>query len=154
MDSVGLNLGAHTLAEVRLASLLCQRFPAIEQIRFCNSGTEANLYALSVARMTTGKQKVVVFEGGYHGGLLSFGHGISGNVVDRDDWLLTPYHDGNALEALLDNHADEVAAIIVEPMQGAGGCLPATQEFLRKTQSLAATVSQSTHSFVTVLTNS
>lgn len=80
-----------------------------------------------------------MFDGGYHGGVLSFGHGISPNNVDQDDWVLGQYNDVEGIKALIKNTPD-VAAIIVEGMQGAGGCIPASPEFLRAIQETAAKV--------------
>jgi len=125
----GWNLGGHGRMEARLARLICDRFPSIDLVRFTNSGTEANLMALGTARAATGQGTVLVFHGGYHGGVLYFGGGgIPINVPYR--WLLGRYNDpANAL-ALARAHADDLAAILVEPMQGSGGCLPGTPEFL------------------------
>lgn len=136
-NEVGLNLGASTVAEARLAKTICHRIPSIEQLRFCNSGTEANLYALSVAREVTGRSKVIVFEGGYHGGLLYFGHGIAANTVDKQDWVLGRYNDTEAAKQLIAQHREEAAAVLVEPMQGSGGCIPGTAEFLHALQDAA-----------------
>ena len=69
----GINLTGHNMLEGRLARLICERFPQIEQLRFTNSGTEANLMALTAALHFTGRKKIVVFSGGYHGGVLGFG---------------------------------------------------------------------------------
>src|SRR5436305_6899314 len=69
----GIVLGAPNRYETQLASAICARFPSVELLRFCNSGTEANLFALSLARVATGKPAVMVFEGGYHGGAFYFG---------------------------------------------------------------------------------
>ena len=135
-ENVGVNLGATTLQEARLAETLCQRFHSIEKIRFCNSGTEANLYALSIARHVTGKRKVIAFRGGYHGGVFSFSNGVAKNNVDRDDWILGTYNDVEGVKSLIRDSAD-VAAVIVEAMQGAGGCIPATLEFLKAVQESA-----------------
>src|ERR671935_2247318 len=71
----GIVLGAPNLYEGRLAAAVCDRFPSIELIRFCNSGTEANLFAVSLARAATGGRAVMVFEGGYHGGVFLFKDG-------------------------------------------------------------------------------
>lgn len=67
----GLNLSAHTQLEARLATLIVERFGCIEQVRFTNSGTEANLLALAAARAYTGRDGVIAFNGAYHGGVLS-----------------------------------------------------------------------------------
>ncbi|EXJ85987.1 glutamate-1-semialdehyde 2,1-aminomutase [Capronia coronata CBS 617.96] len=136
-DQLGVNLGAHNLEEAKLASLLCSRFQSIEHIRFCNSGTEANLYALSVARKVTGKRKVIAFTGGYHGGVLGFAHGVSENTVDPGDWVLGSYNDQANLSSLFESH-DDIAAVIVEAMQGAGGSIPGDLGFLQSIQSLSA----------------
>ncbi|KAL3427199.1 glutamate-1-semialdehyde 2,1-aminomutase [Phlyctema vagabunda] len=128
-DNVGMNLGGTTREETQLAELICERFPHIQQLRFCNSGTEANIYALSIARHITGRRKVIAFGGGYHGGVLSFGHGIAENNVDKDDWVLGKFNDAASAKALIES-TTEGAAVIVEAMQGAGGCVPATTEFL------------------------
>ncbi|KAI9372365.1 pyridoxal phosphate-dependent transferase [Aspergillus egyptiacus] len=137
MSKVGVNLGAPTDAESHFASALCERFRSIEQVRFCNSGTEANLYALSIARHATGKSKVIVFEGAYHGGVLSFGHGVASNTVDRDDWILGRYNDAAGMKRLISENKDVAAAVLVEPMQGAAGCIPGTAEFLHAVQDAA-----------------
>ncbi|KAH8175170.1 aminotransferase class-III domain-containing protein [Sarocladium implicatum] len=135
-DEVGISFGASNTQEVELARLICHRFTSIQQVRFCNSGTEANLYALSVARQVTGKRKVIAFKGGYHGGVLSFAHGIANNTVDRDDWVLGAFNNVDEARELISGTPD-VAAVIVEAMQGAGGCLPASVEFLETIQATA-----------------
>src|SRR3954462_5473019 len=71
----GMVFGAPNRYEGVLAHAVCERFPGIDLVRFCNSGTEANLLALSLARHVTGRAKVLVFEGGYHGGVFYFGPG-------------------------------------------------------------------------------
>src|SRR5882757_2304313 len=73
----GLNLSGHNHIEAELARVVCQRFPSIDLVRFTNSGTEANLMALGAAKAFTGRRKIMVFEGGYHGGVLSFPPGGS-----------------------------------------------------------------------------
>ena len=73
----GFVLGAPNRYEGVLAEAICERFPSIELVRFCNSGTEANLLALSLCRAVTGRAGVLVFSGAYHGGILLFAHGIS-----------------------------------------------------------------------------
>src|SRR5688572_6039013 len=71
----GINLSGHNRLEAELAAIVCARFSSIEQVRFTNSGTEANLLALAAAIVHTGRKKVLVFQGAYHGGVLSFGAG-------------------------------------------------------------------------------
>ncbi|MFT7674419.1 MAG: glutamate-1-semialdehyde 2,1-aminomutase, partial [Gammaproteobacteria bacterium] len=95
----GVNLSAHNPDEIELARLVCDRFPSIDKVRFTNSGTEANLLAISIARFITGRKKVLVFEGGYHGGLLYFrGGGIAINAPF--DYLVADYNDIEATRAL------------------------------------------------------
>jgi glutamate-1-semialdehyde 2,1-aminomutase len=125
----GWNLGGHGVMEARLARLICDRFPSIDLVRFCNSGTEANLMALGTAAAVTGRRSMMVFDGGYHGGVLYFGGGgIPINVPY--DWVLCPYNDAAQAANLIDRHRDGLAAILVEPMLGSGGCIPAEREFL------------------------
>ncbi|KAK7521226.1 glutamate-1-semialdehyde 2,1-aminomutase [Phyllosticta citriasiana] len=138
IESVGLNLGAATAQEVAYARLLCERF-RLDRVRFCNSGTEANLHALAAARRFTGRRKVVVFEGGYHGAVLSFGHGVAANNVDAGNWVLARYNDVDSTQAVIEQTAD-VAAVLVEGMQGAGGCIPASRHFLHAVQEAATKV--------------
>jgi glutamate-1-semialdehyde 2,1-aminomutase len=125
----GISRGAHTRYEVDLAEVICARFTSIERVRFTNSGTEANLMALSAARAFTGRDRVLVFRGGYHGGLLTFAAGPS-PVNAPYDVLLAEYNDTAAARALLREHAATVACVLVEPMLGASGCLPGDPAFL------------------------
>ena len=126
----GWALGAVHPAEVRLAEAIVERFPSIEQVRFTNSGTEANLMALAVATHHTGRRKVLVFAGGYHGGVLTFGGGASSPVNVPHHWVMSTYNDLDALAAVFAEHGPDVAAVLVEPLQGSAGCIPATTEFL------------------------
>jgi len=73
----GVAMGAPTHYERELAALICERFPAVDQVRFCNTGTEANIMALQTARAVTGREKVLVFEGAYHGGVIRFPAGAT-----------------------------------------------------------------------------
>ena len=125
----GLNFGGVNDLEPRLAELLCARFPSVDLVRFTNSGTEANLMALALAVATTGRRKVVVFRGGYHGGVLTFGQEPSPVTVPHE-WVLADYDDVEGTRAVIRAHAGEMAAVLVEPMLGAGGCIPASDEFL------------------------
>ncbi|KAK8011604.1 aminotransferase class-III [Apiospora arundinis] len=122
----GFSLGAATVRESELAQHVRTRFPSIERVRFCNSGTEANTYALAAAMEFTGRKKILVFDQGYHGGTLSFG--------SRTNPLNLP-HD--FVYGTYDSIADtrpcitpDLAAIIVEPMLAAGGQVAASCEFL------------------------
>ncbi|KAL2846199.1 pyridoxal phosphate-dependent transferase [Aspergillus pseudoustus] len=137
VNKIGMSLGATTVAEAQFAKAVCDRFASIEQLRFCNSGTEANLYALSIARQATGRSKIIVFEGAYHGGVLTFGHGVASNTVDRNDWIIGQYNDVEGTKRLITENKGIAAAVLLEGMQGAGGCIPATAEFLHAIQDTA-----------------
>jgi len=133
----GLNFGAHNMTEARFAAAICARFPSIELVRFTNSGTEANLMAVSAARALTGRPKILVFKGGYHGGVFYFrGHGSALNAPF--EYLLGRYNDLAAVEALVKPYRAELAAILVEPMQGTTGCIPAEYSFLAGLRALAS----------------
>ncbi len=125
----GISLGAHNTYEQNFAALVCQRFPSIDKVRFTNSGTEANLMALTAARAFTGRAKIMVFEGGYHGGVFLFKSGIETNAPFP--WISAPYNDAEAASRLIDENATDLAAVIVEPMLGSGGCIPAEADFLQ-----------------------
>jgi len=132
----GLNFGAHNATEPRFAAAICARFPSIELVRFTNSGTEANLMAVSAARAITGRPKILVFEGGYHGGVFYFrGHGSALNAPF--EYLLGRYNDLEAVQAVVRPHRGELAAILIEPMQGTTGCIPAERNFLAGLRALA-----------------
>jgi glutamate-1-semialdehyde 2,1-aminomutase len=125
----GWNFGAQGLMDARLAQLLCDRFPSIDLVRFTNSGTEANLLALATATLVTDRSSVLVFDGAYHGGVLSFANGVMPlNVPHR--WVVASYNDFDGTEELVAQHASDLAAILVEPMIGSGGCIPADPDFL------------------------
>jgi glutamate-1-semialdehyde 2,1-aminomutase len=125
----GVSRGAHTRYEVDLAEAVCARFASVEQVRFTNSGTEANLMALSAARAFTGRDRMLAFRGGYHGGLLSFAAGQS-PVNAPYDVLLGEYNDTAGAQALIGEHGDTISCVLVEPMLGSAGCLPADRKFL------------------------
>ncbi|KAL4917340.1 pyridoxal phosphate-dependent transferase [Aspergillus aurantiobrunneus] len=137
LTNIGPNLGGTTTAEARFAEAICDRFSSVNQTRFCNSGTEANLYALSVARQATARSKAIVFEGAYHGGVLSFACGVDSNNIDKDDWILGRYNDAKGAVRLIVENKDVAAAVLVEPMQGAGGRIPGTAEILHAIQDAA-----------------
>lgn len=126
----GINLTGHNLLEGRLARLVCERFPQIEQLRFTNSGTEANLMALTAALHFTRRRRIVVFSGGYHGGVLGFGDAPLPTTVPFD-FLVLPYNDADTARAEIARHGAGIAAVLVEPMQGAAGCIPGRPDFLR-----------------------
>jgi len=126
----GIVLGAPNRYETRLAAAVCERFPSVELVRFCNSGTEANLLALSLARVATGKPALMVFEGGYHGGVFYF-KGGDAPLNAPFPYVVAPYNDAGAAARLVVAHAGELAAVVVEPMQGSGGVIPGDPRFLR-----------------------
>jgi glutamate-1-semialdehyde 2,1-aminomutase len=125
----GLNLAAVGEREGELAALLCARFPSLERVRFTNSGTEANMMALGAARAFTGRAGVLAFRGGYHGGLLTLVGG--GSPLNAPvPVTVADYNDTAETLEVLSRHTGDIGAIILEPMMGSGGCIPATPEFL------------------------
>ncbi len=126
----GVNIGGHTELEVRLAKAVTARFPSMERVRFTNSGTEGNLMAVSLARAFTKRSKVMVFTGGYHGGVLYFRKG--GSPVNAPfPFLVAGYNDLASVESLAREAAGDLACIVVEPMFGSTGCVPADPAFLK-----------------------
>ena len=103
----GVAMGAPTTYERELAALLCERFPSIDQIRFCNSGTEANIWALTTARMVTGRNKFMAFNGGYHGGVLKFPGGVCELNVPFD-FVLADYNDTEGAAEVIRQAGDEL----------------------------------------------
>ncbi|MEM9563069.1 MAG: aminotransferase class III-fold pyridoxal phosphate-dependent enzyme [Actinomycetota bacterium] len=125
----GWSLGAVADGEHRLAELVTDRFPSMDQMRFTNSGTEANLMAINLARHATGRDRVLIFDGAYHGGLLYFG--ATGAALQAPfDYVRCAYNDLDSVADALAEHGDDVACLLVEPMMGAGGCLPGRPDFL------------------------
>ena len=131
----GYGYGAMSEPETQFASALVERFPSVDQVRFTNSGSEAALMAVLTARHVTGRDRVVVFEGAYHGGPMTF---LPGSAPLRVPFAFTilPYNDTAAAEAEFARHGDEIACVLVEPMLGAGGCIPASPGFLAALRSL------------------
>ncbi|SFN48902.1 glutamate-1-semialdehyde 2,1-aminomutase [Formivibrio citricus] len=140
----GLSFGAPTEAEIDLADLLCELLPSLEQVRLVSSGTEATMSAIRLARGFTGRDKLVKFEGCYHGhadsllvkagsGLLTFGNPSSAGVPAgvANDTLVLPYNDVAALEELFSAKGSEIAAIIVEPIAGNMNLVRANPQFVQ-----------------------
>lgn len=125
----GIVRGAPGTGETRLATLICERFPSCERVRFTNSGTEANLMAITAARAHTGREAIMTFAGGYHGGVLLFAGGAS-PVNAPYPFVVGRYNDPVHATDLVERHADSLAAILVEPLMGTGGAIPAAPEFL------------------------
>ncbi|MFN0177491.1 MAG: aspartate aminotransferase family protein [Gemmatimonadales bacterium] len=127
--------------QIELAELLSRRVPSVERLRFCNSGTEASLFALRAAKAFTGKPLIMKMEGGYHGShdqvsvamappySTNASQGLSPGAVS--EVLLGRYNDLDYTSGLIRQHRDRLAAVIVEPMMGAGGGIVAEAEFLR-----------------------
>lgn len=133
----GTVLGGPNEYEVELAEAIKARFPSCELLRFCNSGTEANLMALATARAVTGREAILVFEGGYHGGVLKFAK--DGSPINVPFPTVTAqYNDTEATLELIERSAASLAAIIVEPMMGGGGAIPAAPEFLAALRAAAS----------------
>lgn len=126
----GLSLAAHNAYEARLARAIVDRFPPLELVRFTNSGTEANLMAVSLARVATGRPGIAVVDGGYHGGLLYFGHGGSPVNAPYETVVMT-YNDIEGSREALRANASRLAAVLVEPVLGSGGCIPADRDYLQ-----------------------
>ncbi len=134
------SFGAPGEREVLIAELICQLVPSIERVRMVNSGTEATMSAIRVARGYTGKDKFIKFEGCYHGhgdsfliaagsGAMTMGTPDSPGVTagTTKDTLLSPYNNLDAVREIVKNHKGEIAAIIIEPVAGNMGCvLPVT----------------------------
>ena len=115
--------------EATLAHRMCERFQ-LDLVRFTNSGTEANLMAITTARHATGRSKILVFHGGYHGGVLYFASGPAPWNAPYE-FVVAPFNDLEGTVALIDEHGTDLAAVLVEPMLGSGGCITADAAFLR-----------------------
>ena len=125
----GTVLGGPNQYDARLAAAIRGRFPSIDLIRFTNSGTEANLMALAAVRaIHPERQKIMVFDGAYHGGVFYVRHGSSPLNVPYA-WVIANYNDVEGTRALIRRHGRNLAAVVVEPLQGSG-CIPGTPEFL------------------------
>lgn len=137
--------------QIELARLLTERFPSLDLVRFTNSGTEANMHALRIARAYTGKAKIIKTEGGYHGTTDVFeasvdpnikkagtldqikvipeSRGVSANALK--DVLVTPFNDIERTRKMIEEHHREVACIIIEPIMGSAGQITPDLEYLR-----------------------
>ena len=148
----GTGFAAANPFEVELATLLCERVPSLDAVRFCNSGTEATMFAMRLARAFTGRPKIARMEGGYHGthdyaevsthpDVVVAGPadapvaqpdsiGTPGWAVDQV--VVLPFNNPDAAEAIIRREGAQLAAVILEPIIGAGGVIAATPEFLRR----------------------
>jgi glutamate-1-semialdehyde 2,1-aminomutase len=113
--------------EIRFAELVCKRF-GHQRVRFTNSGTEANLMAITLSRVITGRSTILVMHGGYHGGVFYYSHGNAPWNAPFPT-IIAPYNDLETCESLIDDYRSDLAAVIVEPMLGSG-CVPAEPRFL------------------------
>ena len=152
----GTAFAAANPIEVELAELLCERVPSLDLVRFCNSGTEATMFAMRLARAFTGRPKIARIEGGYHGThdqAEVSAHPEVGEAGPADRprsvpdsigtpaWaveqvVVLPYNNPDAAEAILREHGSQLAAVILEPIIGAGGVIAATPEFLSRLREL------------------
>jgi glutamate-1-semialdehyde 2,1-aminomutase len=145
----GTSYGAPTSLEIQLAELVAEMVPSIEMVRFVNSGTEATMSALRLARAFTGRNKIIKFEGCYHGHgdmlLVQAGSGVATlGLPDSpgvppgaaQDTLTAPFNDLAAVESLFQRFPEEIAAVILEPVAGNMGVIPPTDGFLSGLRSL------------------
>jgi glutamate-1-semialdehyde 2,1-aminomutase len=153
---LGTAFAAANPIEVELAELLCERVPSLDQVRFCNSGTEATMFAMRLARAYTGRPKIARIEGGYHGThdqaeVSTHPDPAAAGPADRpraqpdsigtpawalEQTVVLPFNDSDAAERILREEGGSVAAVILEPIIGAGGVIAAMPEFLQRLRSL------------------
>ncbi|GAA0697241.1 glutamate-1-semialdehyde 2,1-aminomutase [Paraclostridium ghonii] len=140
----GTSYGVPTSIEVDMAKLIVEAYPAIDQVRMVNSGTEATMSALRVARAYTNRNKILKFEGCYHGhsdallvksgsGTITYGVPTSPGVPEDvvKDTLVTRYNDIEATKAMFEEHGNEIAAVILETVAGNMGVVPGKKEFIQ-----------------------
>lgn len=145
----GLSFGAATEAEVDMARLICRMVPSVEMVRMVNSGTEAVMSAVRAARGYTGRDKIIKFEGCYHGhsdallvkagsGVMTAGVPDSSGVPEgcTQDTLLAGYNDISSVEMLFAEYGKEIAAVIIEPVGANMGVVPPKEGFLQKLRAL------------------
>ncbi len=146
---LGTSFGAPTVREIELAELVVEMVPSVEVVRLVNSGTEATMSAVRLARAATGRPKLIKFRGGYHGhadaflveagsGAATLGVPSSPGVTEgaAGDTLVAEYNDLPSVQALFEEHPGGVAAVIVEPVAGNMGCVPPVDGFLEGLRSL------------------
>ncbi|MGB2232877.1 MAG: glutamate-1-semialdehyde 2,1-aminomutase, partial [Flavobacteriaceae bacterium] len=143
MAESGTSFGMPTVIETKIAELAIKMVPNIDKIRFVNSGTEACMSAVRLARGYSGKDKIIKFAGCYHGhsdafliqagsGAVTFGSPNSPGVTQgtAKDTLLATYNDIDSVRQLIASNKDEIAAVIIEPVAGNMGCIPPLEGFL------------------------
>lgn len=135
----GWNYGGHSEVEQTLAQTVCERFPAIDMVRFVNSGTEANMMALATALAYTGKKKILIFRKGYHGSTIAGKISSDKTSINLPhDFMVGTYNDVEGTQALISSLPENsLAAILVEPMMGSGGCFKADKLFLHSLRNIA-----------------
>ena len=154
----GTGFAAANPVEVELATLLCERVPSLDAVRFCNSGTEATMFAMRLARAFTGRPKIARIEGGYHG-THDYAEVSTHPAVDEagppdepipvpdsigtpgwalENVVVLPFNDPDAAEAIIRRHAASLAAVILVPIIGAGGVIAARPEFLQRLRDVTA----------------
>ena len=146
-----VSFGAPSAAEVEMADIICSMVPSIEKVRMVNSGTEATMSAIRLARGYTGRDKIIKFEGCYHGhgdsfliaagsGALTMGVPNSPGVTDgvARDTLIARYNDLSSVDQLIEANRDQIAALIVEPVAGNMGCVLPREGFLQGLQNLCS----------------
>ncbi len=145
----GTSFGAPTELEIKMAKIITELVPSVEKIRMVNSGTEATMSAIRTARGFTNRNKFIKFEGCYHGhadyflikagsGALTFGVPTSPGVTKANaaDTLVADYNNIDSVKTLLNENKNEIAAIIIEPIAGNMGVVPANKEFLSELRTL------------------
>ncbi len=145
----GTSFGIPTELETKIAELACSMTPNVDQIRFVNSGTEACMSAVRLARGFTGKEKIIKFSGCYHGhsdsflieagsGAMTFGMPNSPGVTQgtAKDTLLARYNDLNNVADIFQSNKDQIAAVIIEPVAGNMGCIPPVKGFMEGLRAL------------------
>ncbi|MEK9566045.1 MAG: glutamate-1-semialdehyde 2,1-aminomutase [Flavobacteriaceae bacterium] len=145
----GTSFGMPTALETEIATLALEMVPHMDKIRFVNSGTEACMSAVRLARGASGKEKIIKFAGCYHGhsdafliqagsGAVTFGSPSSPGVTKgtAQDTLLAPYNNLEAVTQLFQEYPEEIAAVIIEPVAGNMGCIPPLEGFLEGLRSL------------------
>ena len=147
----GSSFGAPTAIETQAAQLVVDAVPSVEMVRFVNSGTEASMSAIRLARAATGRDVVLKFDGGYHGhddallvkagsGVASFGIADSAGINSRlaSDTLVAPYNDFESVQRIFAQHAGKIACVIVEPIAGNMGVVPGNPEWLSTLRELTS----------------